>query len=74
MEMTPSSGATFTEDLSGGVLLNNTGGYRFNEKVLNTTLKQSSGVKISTKKVSSKGLSLITSPGMNFDVISVNYR
>lgn len=74
MEMTPSSGATFTEDLSGGVLLNNTGGYRFTEKVLNTTLKQSSGVKISTKKVSSKGLSVITTPGMNFDVISVNYR
>ena len=74
MEMTPSSGATFTEDLSGGVLLNNTGGYRFTEKVLNTTLKQSSGVKISTNKVSSKGLSIITTPGMNFDVISVNYR
>ena len=74
MEMTPSSGATFTEDLSGGILLDNTGGYRFTEKVLNTTLKQSSGVKISTKKVSSKGLSIITSPGMNFDVISVNYR
>lgn len=74
MEMTPSSGATFTEDLSGGVLLDNTGGYRFKEKVLNTTLKQSSGVKISTKKVSSKGLSLFTTPGMNFDVISVNYR
>lgn len=74
MEMTPSSGATFTEDLSGGVLLNNTGGYRFTEKVLNTTLKQSSGVKISTNKVSSRGLSIITTPGMNFDVISVNYR
>lgn len=74
MEMTPSSGATFTEDLSGGVLLDNTGGYRFTEKVLNTTLKQSSGVKISTNKVSSRGLSIITTPGMNFDVISVNYR
>lgn len=74
MEMTPSSGATFTEDLSGGVLLDNTGGYRFTEKVLNTTLKQSSGVKISTTKVSSRGLSIITTPGMNFDVISVNYR
>lgn len=74
MEMTPSSGATFTEDLSGGVLLDNTGGYRFTEKVLNTTLNQSSGVKISTNKVSSRGLSIITTPGMNFDVISVNYR
>ena len=75
MQMNPSIGATFSEDLSGGILLDNTtSGYRFVEKTLNTTLSQNSGIKISTSKVSSRGLAVVTTPGMNIDVISVRYR